>query len=84
MVSVNKWWLQIAIAVDQLVNAVLRGWADEALSARAWRNRHKPLGKWSVRIINGLFFWQRDHCHSAWESEVERRQLPKAYREVSA
>lgn len=28
---------QILIAIDQLANAVIGGWADETLSAAAWR-----------------------------------------------
>ena len=30
---------QIAVAFDQLVNTLLGGWADETLSARAWRHK---------------------------------------------
>ena len=33
---------QILIAIDQLANAVIGGWADETLSSRAWReDRHR-------------------------------------------
>ena len=30
----------------------------------AWRNRR--------RFINGLFFWQADHCRRAWEADYAR------------
>ena len=30
----------------------------------AWRNRR--------RFINAVFFWQDDHCKSAWEADLER------------
>jgi len=32
---------QILIAVDQLANAVIGGWADETLSSRAWGREQK-------------------------------------------
>ena len=34
---------QILIAVDQLANAVIGGWADETLSSRAWREDRRRL-----------------------------------------
>lgn len=76
--------LQIAIALDQLINALLGGGADETLSARAHRMRtkgHKYWG-WTAGAINLLFFWQTDHCLSAYRAEVLRRQYPEAYREA--
>jgi len=33
---------QIAIAIDQFLNALLGDWADETLSARMWRHRGLP------------------------------------------
>ena len=76
---------QTAIAIDQLVNAALAaGWADETLSARAWR-LDGTKRRWTVarRVIDAIFFWQPDHCRQAWESEVARRQLPIEYRRVA-
>ena len=51
---------QILIAVDQLANAVIGGWADEALSARSYRAHRdgKLLGKITMPVIDLLFFWQ--------------------------
>ena len=74
--------MQIAIAVDQLLNAICLGKADETLSARFYRNRNNS-GWWSFwyRATNVLFFWQEDHCRASYYSELNRRQLPKEYRE---
>lgn len=71
---------QILVAVDQLANTMLGGMADETLSARAWRHHLDGSRDWPRAIIDTLFFWQTDHCRSAYESEVERRQLPPEYR----
>lgn len=32
-------------------------------------------------LINGLFWWQGDHCCDARASERDRKQLPKEYQE---
>ncbi|MFQ9866922.1 MAG: pseudouridine synthase [Bilophila wadsworthia] len=67
------------IAVDQLLNTLLGGWPDETLSALL------PLGAgrgeaWPRRVVDGLFFWQREHCKSSYESEREGRQSPPELR----
>ena len=66
---------QIAIAIDQLLNTLLGGYADETLSARAHRTQ-SPL----ERYINLIFFWDENHCRASYQSELERRQLPPQYR----
>lgn len=33
----RRYLKQVLIAFDQLINALLGGWADESLSAHAWR-----------------------------------------------
>lgn len=75
--------IQVAIAVDQVLNTVVWlpgdgfGFADETLSARAWRLRTQS-NAW--RVIDALFFWQKLHCQHAYESERLRRHLPQEYR----
>ena len=70
---------QIAIAVDQLVNTLFGGMADETLSARAYRHKIDGSRKWPSMVIDCLFFWQKDHCKQAYESEMNRAHLPKTY-----
>lgn len=72
--------LQVLIAVDQLVNTLLGGYADETLSSRAWRHHADGSRSWPRWVIDHLFFWQSEHCRSAYESELERSQLPPAMR----
>ena len=69
---------QVLLALDQLANTLLGGMADETLSARAYRTR--GTNPWRMRVIDTLFFWQDSHCYNSWLSEVDRRQLPSAYR----
>ncbi len=74
---------QVLIAFDQLINTVVYvkadgfGYADETLSARAWRLRDESS---AYKLINALFFWQNNHCRGAYESEINNSQLPEGYR----
>ena len=69
---------QVLIAVDQVFNTLLGGMADETLSARAYRTRE--TNPWRMMVIDALFVWEDGHCYKSWLSEVERKQLPSAYR----
>ena len=72
---------QIPIAIDQLVNALFGGWADETISSVAWRKRGKGKGWEAMQlVIDRLFFWQKNHCKTAYESELQRRHLPPELR----
>ncbi len=68
------WILNMAIAIDQLANAVLRGDPDETLSSRAYRMREKKQRYWGwlANAIDWVFFWDEDHCRKAFESERQR------------
>ena len=68
------------IAFDQLANALLGGWPDETLSSRAWRRDLEDDVSWPRKLIDALFFWEKDHCRDAYYSEVERRQCPPELR----
>ena len=79
----------ILVALSQLGNALLGGYPDESMSARAYRTGKK--GRWpgviSWPLIDILFFLvtfgkDRNHCRNAYESEMYRRQLNKEYLSV--
>lgn len=65
---------QILIAIDQLVNTLAGGYADETISARAHRSKWVFVEK----FIN-LLFLDRNHCKDSYVSEIDRMQLPKDY-----
>ena len=72
---------QIPIAIDQLVNTICGGWADETISSRAHRMQGKSETWAKLRkVIDGLFRWQKDHCQTAYESELQRRHFPPEMR----
>jgi hypothetical protein len=77
----KHWLIQVVIAIDQLVNALLNGWADETLSSRAYRvaKNNRWHGKVLMNFINALFF-NSDHCAGAYTDERKGRQLHPEFR----
>lgn len=75
-----SYFRNLLVAVDQLLNAVLHGWADETLSSRCYRLRRDGNISWPANVIDTLFFWEKAHCKSSYESEQERRHLPPEFR----
>ena len=75
-------YFQVLVAIDQLLNTLLGGYADETLSSRAWRHKEDGSRSWPAWVINKLFFWQDNHCKEAYESELKRNQLPPSLRGV--
>lgn len=75
-----KFWLeQNLIAIDQLLNTLLCfGWADETMSSVAYRMEQQGNHKHGVlrKTIDLLFWFQKDHCRKAYESERLRLQAP--------
>ncbi len=71
------------IGLDQAINCLVKlddGWGlpDEMLSARAWRLQvQHPVLR---RVIDGVFFWDANHCYECYLIELERRQSPREYR----
>ncbi len=79
---------QALIGVDQLLNAVLcmifeprqKTWADETISAHSWRWELTGVRSWPRKLIDGIFFWEKNHCRESYESERQRLQLPPEMR----
>lgn len=80
----GRYVINLLLAVDQLINALIGGYCDESLSARAYRWDVDGKRSWPKKIINMMFFWMRDHCYSAYHCEQELRHLPPEYREKKA
>ena len=74
------YWKAVAIAWDQLVNAHFGGWPDETLSSRAYRLSASGKKHWPRKLIDTIFFWDREggkrHCELSFESECKLKQLP--------
>lgn len=70
MPSLGNYIKNILISIDQLINALFGGNPDETLSSRAYKFSRKGC-YWYANIINGLFFWQRNHCQESEEKDDE-------------
>jgi len=72
-------FLHIIIAFDQFAWVILTlgaGYPDETISSSAYR--YEKQGHWFGRarpIIDGIFFWQKQHCRKAYLAEKFRRQI---------
>ena len=73
--------LQNLIAIDQVLNTILGGKADETLSARAWRaeQKNRIFGLIFRPLIDTILFFDPNHCYYSYLSEFYRRQLPSEY-----
>jgi hypothetical protein len=61
----RSWGHEVFVSVDQVINAVFGGFADETISARSFRlgNKAKARGAWDQWrvtwvIADALFVWQ--------------------------
>ncbi|MCW9698214.1 MULTISPECIES: DNA helicase UvrD [Pasteurellaceae] len=79
----NKYLYHLLIALDQLANAIFAGAADETISSRCYRGAMKGKKKWVIaeKIVNALFF-DSQHCKTAFESEIKRRQYPAGFGKI--
>lgn len=75
----GKYFYKLAIALDQLLNTLLCGYPDETLSSRAYRSavlESVKKRRWLIahKVINGLFFWQKEHCKQSYLNEIKARK----------
>ena len=73
---------QLLISLDQLVNVIFGGWADETMSSRLYR-LDQDGRFWGVLfrpIVDTIFFFQPMHCAQAFESERDGDQEPPELR----
>ena len=81
-----SYFLNLVVAVDQLLNAFLGGSCDETLSSRTYRMARIKGGAWAKfeKFVNFLFWKDRDsegrrHCEMAYIVEVDRIHMPKSF-----
>jgi len=69
---IGRYLLNQLIAIDQAANALLGGDPDETLSSRfGKRSRSNTVRK----VINTLFFWQKDHCKASVEADEGKNKI---------
>lgn len=74
---------QTIVALDQVLNAMLGGWADETISSRAYRlqDKHKH---WAItrKVLDIIFFFDEEHCKTSYYSEKMRQHMPPEIRDT--
>lgn len=79
--TVTGYLRECLLWIDQGFNVLTGGYADETFSARCHRRQHDSQAMGIAReVVNTLFFWQEDHCLTAFQNERTRKQLPPIYR----
>lgn len=85
--EIKQRFLNLAISLDQFLFCILTlGYSspDETFSAACWRweVEGKPLG-FMRKVVDTLFWFDKEHCKSSYLSEFYKKQLPSSYRENS-
>ncbi len=63
-------FMRVTLAVNQSVCLIITGQNDLTISCWSYL-RHIEHGKsWWFNFVNGLFFWQEDHCLMAFNWEL--------------
>ena len=74
--KLKQYFINILISFDQFVNVLFLGQPDETISSRAWRCKDSSsFWRFMRKLIDTIFFWQKDHCYYSFIAEVERHQI---------
>ena len=77
MKAVFDWMLTVGSALSQLAYAVFANSRNSnlSISGEAYFNRNRSRLRYVwYRFINGLFFFQADHCKWAYENDLKFAQ----------
>lgn len=78
---------QLLITIDQFLTVLVfvvlfpktKSWADETFSARCHRMALNGITI-PEKIVDAIFFFEKNHCLESYKSELEGRQLPPSLR----
>lgn len=74
--KLKQYIINLLVAFDQFINVLFLGQPDETISSRAWRCKDSSsFWKFMRKLIDTIFFWQKDHCYYSFIAEVERHQI---------
>jgi hypothetical protein len=68
--------IQVAVALDQLLNSICGGYADETMSSRCWRLRAFQPYKTLRPVIDTILFFDPKHCETSYLNTIARKYLP--------
>ena len=81
--ALKEYGYQLFIALDQGLNVVFLGTADETFSSRCYRTRYIPFFNAAQKVVNAVFypFQGPGHCENAYIKEVLGRHLSQRFYE---
>lgn len=68
-----KYAKNILIGIDQLINTICGGNPDETISSRVGKRRDKKE-RFFAGVIDGLFWWEKDHTKNSIENIKDRHK----------
>lgn len=71
--KICKYFWNILISIDQLVNTILGGDPDETISSRAGKRVNTQ--KWAYYLCRILHLLDPDHCNKSIEEDTGSRQV---------
>lgn len=78
MQTVKKYIRNVAVAVDQLANAVLLGDPDETISSRMGKQLDKPIRNPIPKLLcSGLDAFEKQHCAKSIEKDEGKDAILK-------
>jgi hypothetical protein len=76
----KQWLLRISAWVSQTINLwLLFGHHDMTVSARCYINRHKPYWNVAYKVINKLFWFQKNHCKESFDEDIKYAEEVQRY-----
>lgn len=69
---------RILLLLDFALNVLRGGLPTEPISAWVWRKQYKT----AIKVIDTLFFWDKDHCRTSYENVKNKMNLPQEYRDA--
>ena len=73
--KLKQYIINLLVAFDQSINVLFSGQPDETISSRAWRCKDaNSFWGFMKKLIDTLFFWQKDHCYHSFIAKIERYQ----------
>lgn len=74
--DIVKYVERVGTSISVLLNVVLGGYSNQTFSARNYELKRQ--GKLNlVFLIDGLFFWNSDHCLRSWTYWIVRKDINK-------
>lgn len=72
--EVNIYTYKQIVSTDQTINALLAGDEDETISGRVGR---RIPNSWFAKLLNKIYFWQKNHVVEAVEPDEGKDDLIK-------